>query len=216
MFHYGEKEHISRDCRAPRKFNYGRGRWPNRGGRGRAGRGNRGRGYENRSDHEANMTTLEESPSEPTSENIANYTQSTSGNPNHAFMSMQSSNLDWILDSGATKHVSGMSNEFASYTPHPCTHKEMIRTANGTSCPVKGVGTVQCTPSIGLSSVLYVPSFSVNLISISSLVDHMDCWVSFDRYNCLIQERQSGKKLGIGIKRDGLWYLDQRDTSETV
>jgi len=131
-------------------------------------------------------------------------------------MSMQSSNLDWILDSGATKHVSGMSNEFASYTPHPCTHKEMIRTANGTSCLVKGVGTVQCTPSIGLSSVLYVPSFPVNLISISSLFDHMDCRVSFDHYNCLIQERQSGKKLGIGIRRDGLWYMDRRDTSETV
>ncbi|WVZ87161.1 hypothetical protein U9M48_033847 [Paspalum notatum var. saurae] len=219
-FNCGETGHISGDCCFPRKLRYGRGRWPNRGGtgRGRAGRTNRGRGYENRSEHKANMMTLKEkeSPSPPTSENIANYAQTTSGNPNQAFMSMQSSNSDWILDSGATKHVSGISNEFASYTPYPCTHKEMIRTANGTSCPVKGVGTVQCTPSITLSSALYVPSFPVNLVSISSLVDHMDCRVSFDRYNCLIQERQSRKKLGIGIRRDGLWYLDREDASEYV
>jgi hypothetical protein len=41
-------------------------------------------------------------------------------------ISMQNSNLEWILDSGATKHLLGMSNEFESYTSYPCTHKEMI------------------------------------------------------------------------------------------
>jgi hypothetical protein len=174
-------------------------------------RGNRGRGYGNRSDHKANMTTLEGSSSDPTS-NV----QSTTGNSNQALISMQNSNLEWILDSGATKHLLGMSNEFESYTSYPCTHKEMIRTANGTSCLLKGVGTIQCTPSITLSSVLYVPSFPVNLVSISSLVDHMDCRVYFDRYNCLIQERQSGRIRGIGIRREGLWYLDRGNTSEVV
>ena len=79
-----ERRHISRDCRIPRKDNYGGGRWPNRGGRGRAGRGNRGRGNGNRSDHKANMTTLEENSSEPISESTAKFT----GNSNQAFMSM--------------------------------------------------------------------------------------------------------------------------------
>jgi hypothetical protein len=44
----------------------------------------------------------------------------------------------------------------------------------------------------------------------------MDCRVYFDRYNCLIQERQSGRIRGIGIRREGLWYLDRGNTSEVV
>jgi hypothetical protein len=44
-----------------------------------------------------------------------------------------------ILDSGASTHVTGRS-EFASYAPHPSTHKEMIQTANGTYQPIIGVG----------------------------------------------------------------------------
>jgi len=97
-----------------------------------------------------------------------------------------------------------MSSEFASFTPYPDAHKETIQTADGTYRSIKGVGTVRCTPSITLSSVLYVPSFPVNLVSVSSLVDHMDCRVSLDRENCLIQERKTGKQLGTGIRHNGL------------
>jgi len=75
---------------------------------------------------------------------------------------------------------------------------------------------VRCTPSITLSSVLYVPSFPVNLVSVSSLVDHMDCRVSLDRENCLIQERKTGKQLGTGIRHNGLWYLDRRKTDAAI
>jgi hypothetical protein len=74
-FNCGEKGHNNHDCRIPRKYNYGRGRWSNRGGRGPTDRVNRGRGYGNRSDHKANMTTLEGSSSDPTS-NV----QHTTGN----------------------------------------------------------------------------------------------------------------------------------------
>nr|ABA94354.1 retrotransposon protein, putative, unclassified [Oryza sativa Japonica Group] len=30
------------------------------------------------------------------------------------------------------------------------------------------------------------------------------------------RERETGKKLGIGVRRDGLWYLDRKETSEDV
>jgi hypothetical protein len=109
-----------------------------------------------------------------------------------------------------------MRGAFASYKPYPFTRKETIQIADGTSCPLKGEGTVQCTPSITLSSVLYISSFPVNLVSKSFLVDHMDCQVSLDRENCLIQERQTGKKLGIGVRHDGLSYLDRGRTNEAM
>ena len=124
---------------------------------------------------------------------------------------------NWILDSGASKHVTGTLSEFASYNPFAPMQKETIQTADGTAQPIKGVGTVQCTPSITLSSVLYVPSFPVNLVSLSALVDHMDCRVTLDQENCLIEDRKTGKMLGSGVRRNGLWFLDRReDTSCTA
>jgi len=58
----------------------------------------------------------------------------------------------WILDSGASKHVTGAPDEFISYTPYPSTYKETIQTADGTCQPIKGTGTVKCTPSITVIS----------------------------------------------------------------
>ena len=136
--------------------------------------------------------------------NMANLVHFDPGILNQAFTSTQSSNSNWILDSGASRHVTGMSSEFSSYTPYTHSHNETIQTADGTSRPIKVVGMVQCTPSITLTSVFYVPSFPINLISISSLVDQTDCRVSLDLENCLIQERKTGKRLGTGIRHNGL------------
>lgn len=61
-----------------------------------------------------------------------------------------------------------------------------------------------------LSSVLHVPSFPVNLLSVSSIIDQLNCIVIFDRNECLFQEKETGRTLGTGIRRDdGLWYLDK-------
>ena len=101
-----------------------------------------------------------------------------------------------------------------SYTLYPPTHNETIQTADGTPQPIKGVGTVQCTPSILLSSVLHVPAFPVNLVSLSALVDQLDCRVILDRENCMIQERQTGRRLGSATRRSGLWYMDREETND--
>lgn len=85
-FNCGEMGHLMRDCRAPRKPSYGRGRSGDRGGarggRGYAGRANRGRGYEYRGDHRANVVTLEEGCSGPTNVDVANLVHSISGEAN--------------------------------------------------------------------------------------------------------------------------------------
>jgi hypothetical protein len=44
----------------------------------------------------------------------------------------------------------------------------------------------------------------------------MDCQVSLDRENCLIKERRTGRRLGTGVRLNGLWYLDRRKTDEAV
>ena len=91
--------------------------------------------------------------------NFANYACAGEGTQAQALASSYHPHLDWIIDSGASKHVTGTFDTFASYTPY--THLETIQTANGTSQPIKGVGSVGCTPHITLRSVLHVPSFPV-------------------------------------------------------
>jgi len=56
--------------------------------------------------------------------------------------------INWIIDSGASKHVTGMSSHFKSYSPY--IHSECVRTADGTFQQIHGVGSIECTPSLNL------------------------------------------------------------------
>jgi hypothetical protein len=47
---------------------------------------------------------------------------------------------DWMLDSGASRHVTGVAREFSSYTHLAVS--ESIQTVDGTAQPVIGKGTV--------------------------------------------------------------------------
>lgn len=51
---------------------------------------------------------------------------------------------EWILDSGASQHVAGDFSEFESYDELTPSQSKMICTADGTSQPINGIGTVQC------------------------------------------------------------------------
>jgi hypothetical protein len=148
-------------------------------------------------------------------QNCVNLTQAEEGMSNRA-PTLDGTCSNWILDSGASAHVTGRWSEFVSYAPNPPMHKETIQTADGTYQPVKGVGTVKCTPSITLSSVLYAPSFPVSLVSMSALVDDIDCRIIADRYNCIIEERTTGRRLGVGVRHKGLWYLDRHETDDAL
>ena len=51
---------------------------------------------------------------------------------------------EWILDSGASQHVAGDFRELESYDELTPSQSKMICTADGTSQPINGIGTVQC------------------------------------------------------------------------
>ena len=137
-------------------------------------------------------------------------------NPEKASLATNANGPEWVLDSGASRHVAGKSCVFESYNKHPPTHKGTIQTADGSKQPVVGVGTVKCTSNISLSSVLHVPAFPVNLVSFSALIDQIDCRVILDKFGCEIQERQSRQMVGTGTRRRGLWYMDQEVQPDLV
>jgi hypothetical protein len=60
---------------------------------------------------------------------------------------------------------------------------------------------------------LHVPSFPVNLLSVSSLVDQFKCIVTFDEKLCIFQEKRTGRVIGTGIRHNGLWVINQEESA---
>jgi hypothetical protein len=56
---------------------------------------------------------------------------------------------------------------------------ESIQTADDTSQPVVGKGTINYD-FVTLSNILHAPSFSVNLLSISVIILQLKCVITFD------------------------------------
>ena len=74
----------------------------------------------------------------------------------------------WILDSGASDHISGNKDLFSSLTTTPTL--PTVTLANGSQTVAKGIGLAHPLPSLPLTSVLYTPECPYNLISISKIV----------------------------------------------
>jgi hypothetical protein len=73
---------------------------------------------------------------------FAHFVYSNEGKTESASIAMHRLNSEWILDSGASKHVVGSIGEFESYRPATPMHQETIQTADGTAQPIKGTGVV--------------------------------------------------------------------------
>jgi hypothetical protein len=112
----------------------------------------------------------------------------------------------WIIDSGSTDHMTHESSNFSSYNTHPSKH--CVKTANGSSSAVSGVGSLPLTSSMSLSTVLHVPHLSGKLLSISQITKELKCSVTFFDTHCVFQDLLTGTMIGLGRERDGLYYLD--------
>ena len=109
----------------------------------------------------------------------------------------------WILDSGATDHMTHSSNHFKTYTPCPSSRK--ITVADGTTTTVAGLGDVQVNSNLILKNVLHVPRLSTNLISIHKLTQDLTCHITFFTSYCEFQDQDSGKKIGLANEHNGLY-----------
>ena len=123
----------------------------------------------------------------------------------NVFACLTHSSTLWILDTGASNHISGNKDLFSSVTfPSPL---PTITLANGSQTIVKGIGSVCSLPSLPLTSVLYVPNFPFNLISISKLTCDFHCVLTFSHNFVTLQDRRTGKTIGIGHESQGFFHL---------
>jgi Integrase core domain/GAG-pre-integrase domain len=96
---------------------------------------------------------------------------------------------------------------FKSYKP--LSGKEKVQTADSTFCSITGIRNVICTPNNQLSFVLHVPNFTNNLMSVSHLVNDLNCIVSLSPSHVVAQELKTGKMIGIGKRKEDLYRLEQ-------
>jgi hypothetical protein len=119
---------------------------------------------------------------------------------------------NWIIDSGATNHISSSSklflkNKICSF------HSVMLPSGDKVNIVAKG--------SLPLNSVYYlhnmlcVPTFKVDLISVSRLTRGLNCLITIFPYWCILQDLAT-RMIGLGKQRDGLYYLTALVTNKTV
>ena len=111
----------------------------------------------------------------------------------------------WIIDSGASDHMTYDKSFFVSMSSSSISH---VSNANGASFPVLGIGSVQVTPSIILHDVLYVPSLSHHLLSVSQLSSQNKCSITFYPMYVVFQNLCSRVIIGKGDLRGRLFHLD--------
>lgn len=76
---------------------------------------------------------------------------------------------------------------------------------------VTHIGTVQINEDVVLHDVFYVPDFKFNLVSIPKICKDSNCTVVFTNNGCFLQS-PSMNQLALGELRDGLYYLDNKDS----
>jgi hypothetical protein len=97
------------------------------------------------------------------------------------------SHSKWVLDSGASHHMSPDSLSFTSVSP---LSSIPVMTADGTHMPLAGVGSV-VTPHMSLPNVYLIPQLKLNLVFVSQICDFGDYLVMFSGSFCCIQDLQS-------------------------
>ena len=100
-------------------------------------------------------------------------------------MSTLFSNSAWIIDSGATDHMTFDSRQVSPLKP---SSQNSVSTANGTSIPIIGEGSLSLTNTLNLDSVLVVPSLNYNLLSVSQITTALFCVVIFWPEFCVFKD----------------------------
>ena len=102
----------------------------------------------------------------------------TSGNIGKVFhiSASDSSSSTWIIDSGATDHMTFDSQHVPSMK-QSTTH--IVSTTNGNPSPVIGECSIPLLDNLNLDSVLVVPSLNHNLLSVTQITSALYCVVIF-------------------------------------
>lgn len=122
----------------------------------------------------------------------------------------------WWFDSGATNHITGRRNLFASIRDLP--EGSNVLTGDNSKHPIKGVGSINVTNTDGeareITDVLHVPGITKNLISVGQIVERgLQC--RFNKHGCFIEDPNDHMKiLATGERKGRMFRLTTQHSHE--
>ena len=93
------------------------------------------------------------------------------------------------------------------------THPILVNLPNGHQIKVDTVGSLKLTPNLTLTGVLYIPTFTYNLISIRKLTATTHSSIVFTHKQCTLQGHDSF--VTPGILHGGLYTLNSSSKYST-
>ncbi|XP_019168860.1 PREDICTED: uncharacterized protein LOC109164767 [Ipomoea nil] len=111
----------------------------------------------------------------------------------------------WILDTGATDHITCSLEFFDEYSAVQGT---VVNLPNGETVKVSHIGNIKLSENLWLKNVLCIPSFTFNIVSASKLAKHSNCSLLVMANECLIQDVH-GMMTGFAKEENGLYLLTE-------
>ncbi|KMT16195.1 hypothetical protein BVRB_3g053540 [Beta vulgaris subsp. vulgaris] len=119
--------------------------------------------------------------------------------------------IDWIIDSGASDHMTPHASCLTSAKPF--TLLTEINLPTGATTKVSHTGEVYLNSELTLCNVLCVPNFHHNLLSVQRLIKDNNCEIQFYPTHCTILNSITKKVIGHGVAKNGLYYLQSPSAS---
>ena len=113
----------------------------------------------------------------------------------------------WIMDTGATDHLTGELDKLAMKEPYQ--GNDRVHTANGQGMRISHIGqsslSTNTSKPLHLKNVLYVPQVTRNLLSASKLARDNNVFIEFHPYDLFVKDRDSKDIILSGRCRGGLY-----------
>ncbi|KAL5783022.1 hypothetical protein ACOSP7_008051 [Xanthoceras sorbifolium] len=153
------------------------------------------------------MEVLQKLLQQPTQPSIGSGSLAQKGNYLTA-LNVRKENLShhWIVDSGASDHMTGNRKLFHVF--QPCSGNYTVRITDGSLSKVTGIGSIKISGQITLNSVLLVPNLDCNLLSISKFTKEQNSVAKFLPNCCVFQDSVSGMTIGSAKVCLGLYILE--------
>lgn len=112
----------------------------------------------------------------------------------------------WIIDCVATDTMTYDSGDLLSVE---MPNKKLIQITNGELVRVEDVGTISVFPETHFNNFLFIPQLSHKLLYVSQLTKEKNCTVLMSSNSRIVQDLRTGKIIGRGTEKDGLYYVDE-------
>lgn len=118
-------------------------------------------------------------------------------------------NPQWIIDSGASNHVSGDVKLMTNL--RKVKGKSIVILPNRFVKVVQYIGDVILNSKVTLTVVLFVPGFKFNHIFVHRLVQSGDLTFTFNSSSCMVQGQRNSTPIALGKASRHLYLLSNID-----